>query len=491
MVFNYISKEFDLSDRARRFHCRTDNLSQEQYDLIIENKLKATQIIIGGIEQATTSQKPHYHFILIFKELKSRKQVIQNYIYNYTEFQHAIYNNGLKQYLGGDYYLIPKYKTSSDSGFEGYVIKESKRYDLEEEILKALEESGNKIEEDKPEPKLSKTEQCYKDMILKENDKYIYTKNDLIEKYGITVVNGLTLRNLWHTRSQQTIDIDTFDGIFITGGTGKGKSAIVKLLYIGNRKPYRKILGCKWFNNYDNEKYIWLDELDTFISLKQMGGSEFMKLLCSNTGLPVEIKGSEIFIRPYGVIITSNLKDIQALINTINPRDNDNFGLNTRELQAQLSRRFFEIDIDKLHEVYNTFCYPQCKITGFGGVYRKELIDEINEFVDNEKQLLKEVKIQLKMVFQNNFSKYKVKLNEINKKMRARINNFQIDMVDLSRQYLRESGLLYEEGTLENIVNEYNEFIGMDKIPKDTTPLTEEELSKLIDQEADKINPYY
>lgn len=113
--------------------------------------------------------------------------------------------------------------------------------------------------------------------------------------------------------------LPTTCGIWYHGPSGSGKSSTARQTYPG---LYDKLLN-KWWDNYDQEDVVLLDDLDHFHA-PQMGSA--LKRYADHYPFRAEVKNSSMLIRPKLIVVTS-----QHTIEELWP---------DVELQTALLRRF-------------------------------------------------------------------------------------------------------------------------------------------------------
>lgn len=134
-------------------------------------------------------------------------------------------------------------------------------------------------------------------------------------------------RNLVAIRKDFTVrlpDLPSVCGIWYYGKPGVGKTRLCSLKY---PNAYLKRMN-KWFDGYNNEKYVVLDDLG--LDHKFMGYE--LKKLADRYCYMVEVKNASMYIRPEKCIVTSQyrIEDVWA--------DDD-------ETKSALLRRFVQVEI--------------------------------------------------------------------------------------------------------------------------------------------------
>lgn len=114
-------------------------------------------------------------------------------------------------------------------------------------------------------------------------------------------------------------ELDKLENYWIWGSTKTGKTLSVKIKYWG-RPIYWKDPHNKWWDGYNDEEIVVLDDLDAKKSKDYMG--EFLKRWCGHEAFLAECKGGNTrYIRPKIMIVTSNWAptDIWTLDQEIEP----------------------------------------------------------------------------------------------------------------------------------------------------------------------------
>lgn len=182
--------------------------------------------------------------------------------------------------------------------------------------------------------------------------------------------------------------------LFITGYAGRGKSAMMNLLYPGHYVKNKTTPYWEKYNFYDHSTdnphmCVVFNELDTphdLLSFSTNKSSfDAIKNMCDIYPFPVEIKHkAQEMIRPRRIFITSNT-DLDTLIKTINglkyvqTPNNYFYGMDTGVLSAALKRRMKTIDIEELLETYQCKTFPWDPVIRFGGVFHKSVLDDLKK----------------------------------------------------------------------------------------------------------------
>ena len=132
-------------------------------------------------------------------------------------------------------------------------------------------------------------------------------------KYGSKPVSRDILHNLW-----------------IWGNTGVGKSRTIRDI-LPPPLIYSKPVGTEWFDNYDNQPILLLDDVDPghYSNLRTN-----LKIWADHYAFNAQVKGGTLFIRPLIVIITS-----QYSISEVFPAS-ETSKREEKETQLAISRRF-------------------------------------------------------------------------------------------------------------------------------------------------------
>lgn len=95
------------------------------------------------------------------------------------------------------------------------------------------------------------------------------------------------------------VDLDVLDNEWHYGPPGTGKSTTVRE---ENKNIYIKQHNNKWFDGYQNEECILIDDFDKYDIA--MAGN--LKIWADKFAFQAETKGGALFIRPKRIVITSN-----------------------------------------------------------------------------------------------------------------------------------------------------------------------------------------
>jgi len=124
-------------------------------------------------------------------------------------------------------------------------------------------------------------------------------------------------------------DRDGIDDVWLWGPPGSGKSLYVRKWCEGhNLTLYVKQQGTKWFDNYEGQDVILIDDCDH--DMNRMRG--LVVALSDHYAAAVEVKGAMLYIRPRFVAYTSNFS-----IDQIWPLEEDRTAIKRRLHQAQMT----------------------------------------------------------------------------------------------------------------------------------------------------------
>ena len=135
----------------------------------------------------------------------------------------------------------------------------------------------------------------------------------------VYVVHYRTLKQIAvdHAEIPADLDIGPFEkvGVWYYGKTGVGKTRLAIKDY--GDDLYRKMANNKWWDSYQGESNVLLDDLDK--SHHYMG--YYLKIWTDRYAFLAEVKGSSRPIRPKKIIVTSNYhpRDIWDDTTTLDP----------------------------------------------------------------------------------------------------------------------------------------------------------------------------
>lgn len=156
---------------------------------------------------------------------------------------------------------------------------------------------------------------CPEDAIERSNDQgerereryqaaWDYAKSGELERIDpdirIRCYSTLKRIKIDYQKKVEDLPVGTISGLWIYGPTGTGKSHSVAAAY---PDAYRKPHSNKWWDGYQGESIVWIDDLDVFD--KSLGG--LIKIWVDRYAFQAECKGgSTCLIRPLKIIVTSN-----------------------------------------------------------------------------------------------------------------------------------------------------------------------------------------
>lgn len=293
-----------IPKESRYWHLRINDFSTEQLDYI-KSAINLEWCIISNIEKDDTAKAAHVHVAIKFKHAITRS----------VAFKRLIFNQALHS---TQFYLEPKYNTSTKEQFVNYVIKNGYQYKQGEPpfiIEPAAVEGSTPNSQDQIVKRTKKQiEKEAADKLFnarweaaKIGDINWFIEND--RKFMMSAHFGRLMVNAQPDINENLESIeDAF--IYIYGAPGTGKSSSIDFLY---PKCYRKLKNNeKWDSYYTlkpEHKVVYFDELDSYEELELcMGGIAGLKEKCDIYPFPIRQNyGSrQIMIRPEKIIFTSN-----------------------------------------------------------------------------------------------------------------------------------------------------------------------------------------
>lgn len=327
------SVPYTFQDRQwdARFNLPTDeeleDFIQHGRDLFATNRLR--YLLIGGVE---IGEKPlqddykikHVHVAMLFVNPITKSAILKHL--------------GVKQGYG--YYLVPRNRNLPYSGWRNHHAKLNSKCDPTRPILLEL---GTLPEDDKrkftlrsdEEKKRKVDEICTEmyDMVKRQ-----CTDEEIFKRFPRNFLQyGERIKSMMHQRK----DFFKSNGdphIWIYGGAGSGKSALLNYIY---PNVYKKNLYNRFFDLYDPEKHthVSLEDLD-YKAIETLN-INFIKTLCDEGGFSFDQKYKTPQPARTTVLVTSQFTISQLL------QDTDGYTQNV----AAFERRFWQIKVWEIHRI--------------------------------------------------------------------------------------------------------------------------------------------
>lgn len=128
---------------------------------------------------------------------------------------------------------------------------------------------------------------------------YLNAVDEMFPDNSATILHANNLRNFFN-RKRKIEDTADIEAEWFMGPPGTGKSHTARA---ENSSFYAKQPGSKWFDGYDHEDCIIIDDLDSSNLPPLM---PFIKNLVDKYAVSVEVKGGSMRIRPKKIVVTSN-----------------------------------------------------------------------------------------------------------------------------------------------------------------------------------------
>ena len=322
--FHAIDREWDA-----RFNVPVD----ADVDLLLANIQQEAQqgkyryVMVSGIEVGTKPFQPdylirHVHVAFVFINRVTKSSILKNL--------------QIKQDLG--YYLVPRNRALPYSGWVKHHKKTESK--LDETSLVLFEHGTLPLDKVGTSDQITKRSDVEKKRKL---DEIIIEMKEMIERgeddeaFKKFPRNYLTYGEKLKSIIHQRRDFFKSNGnphIWVSGGPGTGKSAILQVIY-------NKNLDSKFFDRYDSKihTHVLLQDVDHGTIEKL--GAQFIKSICDEAGYPVDQKYKTPQIERLTILVTSNFQIRDVLPDDMPGR---------RENLAAIERRFFAVNIrDLLH----------------------------------------------------------------------------------------------------------------------------------------------
>jgi hypothetical protein len=353
MTDGYKNRFTAMQHEDRQWDARFNVQLDSDLDELLEsakrewNSGKLKYILIGGTEIGTKEYQDdygvrHVHVALLYHNRVSKRSVLKNL--------------GVKQ--GNGYYLVPRNRSLPYAGWRNHHTKEYSKVKPEELVLYEMGTlPTDKDLQSKPVIKRSEQEKKRKiDEVLIDMRGLLEKGEDdeAFKKYPRTYIQyGEKLKALLcQKKSDLTSTGDPH--IWLMGGPGSGKSAILSYIY---PKTYKKNLYNKFFDLYDPKihSHIMLEDLDH--DAVDRLSTNFLKTLCDESGFSYDQKYKTPQLTRSCILVTSNFSIGQV----IGESEECNVFGKTENIKA-LSRRFWSIHSSEFFRIIGVKILPKYEL---------------------------------------------------------------------------------------------------------------------------------
>lgn len=298
-------------------------------------------VLIGGLEVGTRPNQDdyqirHVHACIIYHNRVSKSSILNNW--------------KIKQ--GNGYYLVPRNRDLPYSGWRNHHIKEFSKVDPSKCIL--FEEGTLPADEGSTYVRASTEEKKRKiDEVLIEMRTLIEADQDQLafERFPRNyLMYGEKLKALTiQKKAKLKHDGPSNPHIWLHGFAGTGKTALLSYIY---PTAYKKHLGNKWWDLYDDKihTHTILEDLD-YTAMDKLG-INFLKTICDEAGFSIDQKYKTPQLTRTTCLITSNYT-IPELLMDIPGRE---------QAIAALSRRFWHVRCDALQQLLQIKLKPAYEV---------------------------------------------------------------------------------------------------------------------------------
>lgn len=339
--YNTEDRQWDI-----RLNIPNDEYIQEVVEKImlewINGKFK--YILVGGIEIGDREGQgdygiKHVHAAVIFHNRASKASIIKNW--------------GIKEGYG--YYMVPRDRTKSYSGWRDHHTKTKTKVNINE--LQLLE--YGELPTDKEVKQYTLRSETEKKMNTDDIIRAIKIllqegKDDVaFEMYPRNfVMYGEKIKTLIKQKTRQFFGKFNNPHIYLTGYPGSGKTSLIKYIY---PDAYKKQLDNRFWDLFDPDVHTHtvLEDLDPK-NVEKLG-IQFLKTICDEGGFPVDAKYKTPQVARTTVLITSNYT-LEELIRAQEHIDVE------KTLHA-LARRFYVLRVDMLHRLVGVKLIPKYERT--------------------------------------------------------------------------------------------------------------------------------
>lgn len=354
MSDGYQNKFTSFSTEDRQWDARFNVQLESDLQLLLDavarefNTGKLKYALVGGVEIGTREYQDdfgikHVHCAFIYNNRVSKRSLLKNL--------------DIKQ--GNGYYLVPRNRSLPYSGWKNHHTKEFSKVDPSKLVLCEMGtlpadrdvDGQNKFVKRSDAEKKRKVDEVLIDLrsMLEQNQ-----DEEAFKKYPRTFIQyGEKLKSLI-SQNKSTLTHNGDPHIWLYGGAGTGKSAILSFIY---PKTFKKNLYNKFFDLYDPKQHdhIMLEDLDHDAVDKL--STNFIKTLCDESGFAIDQKYKTPQLTRSTILVTSNF----TITNLIDFSEEANvFG--KEENKKAIYRRFWHINVNEFLHLLGIKILPKYEL---------------------------------------------------------------------------------------------------------------------------------